>query len=144
MWGLGVRVYLIIMLSFVSNITTLTPSVNGFTQLQATLVSELGYHVGIHFKRVEFELCVCVCVCVRACVRACVRVWVCGCVRMGLRVRARVRACVRACVRAYVHRGNPGNMGELTFHCSSHPHFAKHTKTQQGIWYCFFVDIIIF
>ena len=41
----------------VSNyIITLTSSVNSFTEQQATLVSELGYHVSIHFKRVEFEL----------------------------------------------------------------------------------------
>ena len=31
------------------------PSVNGFAELTATLVSELGCHVGIHFKRVEFK-----------------------------------------------------------------------------------------
>ena len=29
---------------------------NGFAELQATLISELGCHVGIHFKRVGFEL----------------------------------------------------------------------------------------
>ena len=29
---------------------TLAPSVNGFAELPATLVSELGCHVGIQFK----------------------------------------------------------------------------------------------
>ena len=35
---------------------TLTTSVNGFAELPAILVSELGSHVGIQFKRVGFEL----------------------------------------------------------------------------------------
>ena len=42
--------------SFSSYFPTLTPSVNGFGELPATLVSELGCHVGIHFKRVGFAL----------------------------------------------------------------------------------------
>ena len=32
------------------------PSVIGFIELPTTLVSELGCHVGIHFKKVRFEL----------------------------------------------------------------------------------------
>ena len=30
------------------------------------------------------------------------------------------------CIHTYINKysGNPGNMGELTFRCSSHPHFA--------------------
>ena len=36
--------------SFVSYIIALMPSVNGFAELPATLVSELGCHVGINFK----------------------------------------------------------------------------------------------
>ena len=43
-------------MSFISYFLTLAPSVNGFAELSATLVSELGCHVGIHFKRVLFEL----------------------------------------------------------------------------------------
>ena len=31
-------------------------SINDFAELPATLVSELGCHVGIHFKQVGFEL----------------------------------------------------------------------------------------
>ena len=42
--------------SFLSDFLTLTPSVNGFAELPATLVSELDCHVGIHFRRVGFEL----------------------------------------------------------------------------------------
>ena len=45
--------------SFLSYFLTLLPSVNGFAELTAR-VSELGSHVaydiGIHFKRVGFEL----------------------------------------------------------------------------------------
>ena len=32
------------------------PSVIGFIELPTILVSELGCHVGIHFKKVRFEL----------------------------------------------------------------------------------------
>ena len=39
---------------FLSYFLTLTPSVNGFAELPATLVSERGCHVGINFKRVGF------------------------------------------------------------------------------------------
>ena len=60
MYGLGVQVSLI--MYRVSYIITLTSSVNSFTELQATLVSELGYHVSIHFKRVEFELSMYYCI----------------------------------------------------------------------------------
>ena len=42
-------------MSYLSYFPTLTPSVNGFAELPATLVSEHGYPVGIHFKRVGFE-----------------------------------------------------------------------------------------
>ena len=42
--------------SFLSHFLTLTPSVNGFAELSATLVIEHGSHVGIHFKRVGYEL----------------------------------------------------------------------------------------
>ena len=38
--------------SFLSYFLTLTPSMNGFAELPATLVIELGCHVGIHFKLV--------------------------------------------------------------------------------------------
>ena len=41
-------------MSFHSYVLTLTPSVNGFAELPATLVSELGYHLGTYFKRVGF------------------------------------------------------------------------------------------
>ena len=41
--------------SFLSYFLPLTFSVNGFVELPATLISELGCHVGIHFKRVGFE-----------------------------------------------------------------------------------------
>ena len=41
--------------SFLSYFLTLTPSVNGFAELPATLISELGCHVAINFKRVGFE-----------------------------------------------------------------------------------------
>ena len=47
-------------MSFLSYFLTLTPSVNGFPELPATLVSELGCHVGIHFKQVGFELYTCI------------------------------------------------------------------------------------
>ena len=40
--------------SFLSYFLTLTPSVNGFAELPATLVSELSCHTGIHFKRAGF------------------------------------------------------------------------------------------
>ena len=40
--------------SFLSYFLNLTPPVNGFTELPATLVSELGCHIGILFKRVGF------------------------------------------------------------------------------------------
>ena len=43
-------------MSFLSYFLTLTSDVNGFAERPATLVRELGCHVGIHFKRVEFEL----------------------------------------------------------------------------------------
>ena len=46
-------------MSFLCYVLTLTPSVNSFAELPATLLSELGCHVGIHFKRVGFELYVC-------------------------------------------------------------------------------------
>ena len=36
--------------SFLSYFLILTPSVNGFAELPATSVSELGCHVGINFK----------------------------------------------------------------------------------------------
>ena len=39
-------------MTFLSYFLTLTPSVNGFAEIPATLVSELGCHVGIHFKQV--------------------------------------------------------------------------------------------
>ena len=42
--------------SFISYFIILAPSVNGFAELSATLVSELGCHIGIHFKRIGFEL----------------------------------------------------------------------------------------
>ena len=42
--------------SFFSYFLTLTLPVKGFVELPATLVSELGCHVGIHFNRVRFEL----------------------------------------------------------------------------------------
>ena len=42
--------------SFFSYFLILTPSVNGLAELPAALVSELGCHVGINFKRVGFEL----------------------------------------------------------------------------------------
>ena len=42
-------------MSFLSYFLILTPSVNGFAELPDTLVCELC-HVGIHLKRVEFEL----------------------------------------------------------------------------------------
>ena len=42
--------------SYLSYFLILMPSVNGFAELPATLVSELGCHVGINFKRVGFEL----------------------------------------------------------------------------------------
>ena len=32
------------------------PSVNGFAELPATLLSEVGCHVGIHFEQLGFEL----------------------------------------------------------------------------------------
>ena len=35
--------------SFFSNVLTLTPSVKGFAELPATLVSKRGCHVGIQF-----------------------------------------------------------------------------------------------
>ena len=41
--------------SFLSFFLSLTPYVNDFAKLPATLVSELGCHVDIHFKRVGFE-----------------------------------------------------------------------------------------
>ena len=41
-------------MSFVSYL--LTPSVNCFAKVPATLVSELGCYVGIHAKRVGLEL----------------------------------------------------------------------------------------
>ena len=41
--------------SFISYFLTLTP-VNGFAELSATLVSELGSHVGIHFILSELGL----------------------------------------------------------------------------------------
>ena len=50
--GLWVRVSLI-MCRFS---LILTPSMNGFAELPATLDSELGCRFGIQFKRVEFEL----------------------------------------------------------------------------------------
>ena len=53
--GLWVRVSLI-NVSYLSYFLILMPSVNGFAELPATLVSELGCHVGINFKRVGFEL----------------------------------------------------------------------------------------
>ena len=40
---------------FLSYFLTLTPSGNGFAEIPATLVSELGCHVGINFKQVGFE-----------------------------------------------------------------------------------------
>ena len=43
-------------MSFLSYVLTLTSFVNGFAEIPATLVSELGCHVGIHFKHVGFEL----------------------------------------------------------------------------------------
>ena len=47
-------------MSFLSYFLTLslTPSVNGFAELPTIVVSELGCRVGIHFKRVGFELCI--------------------------------------------------------------------------------------
>ena len=41
-------------MSFLSYVLTVTPSVNGFAELSVTLVSKLGCHVGVHFKRVGF------------------------------------------------------------------------------------------
>ena len=40
--------------SFLSYFLTMTLSVNGFPELPATYV--IGCHVGIHYKRVRFEL----------------------------------------------------------------------------------------
>ena len=51
--------YLFNNVSFLSYFLILTHSVNGFAKLSATSVSKLGCHVGIHFKRVGFELCIC-------------------------------------------------------------------------------------
>ena len=51
----------------VSYFITLMYSVNGFTELKATLVSELGYYVGIHFKQVEFELNIYISIIYRVC-----------------------------------------------------------------------------
>ena len=41
-------------MSFISYFVTLTHSVNGFADLPATLVCELGCHVGIHFKQIVY------------------------------------------------------------------------------------------
>ena len=41
-------------MSFHFYVLSLTPSVNGFAELPATLVSELGCHVGTYVKRVGF------------------------------------------------------------------------------------------
>ena len=42
--------------SFLTYFLTLTPSVNDFAELPATLVSKLGCHVGIRVKQIGFEL----------------------------------------------------------------------------------------
>ena len=42
--------------SFLSYFVTLTPYVNCFVELPATLVSEFGCHVFIHFKRVGLDI----------------------------------------------------------------------------------------
>ena len=42
--------------SFLSYLLTLTPSLNRFAELPVTLVREFGCHVGIHVKRVGFQL----------------------------------------------------------------------------------------
>ena len=42
--------------SFLSCFLILTSSANGFAEQPATLVNELGCHVGINFKRVDFEV----------------------------------------------------------------------------------------
>ena len=41
---------------FLSSFITLMPSVNGFAELPATLVSQFGCHIGINYKQVGFEL----------------------------------------------------------------------------------------
>ena len=40
--------------SLLSYFLNVMPPVNGFAELPATLVSDLGCHIGIHFRRVEF------------------------------------------------------------------------------------------
>ena len=52
--------------SFLSYFLTLTPSVNGLVERPATLVRELGCHVGINFKQVELELYMHACMAIHA------------------------------------------------------------------------------